>query len=193
MAECYTALSPGDPGNGHMPDQAQPHLDHPQEVGPVAAPEYSSAQVGDTSGDLPLSLFAYSPQTLALSWVKAPDSRTGGDIFQVSCMTRELMSIMVTLSGEAGLWPRARTKYLILVLCADLCGCFSLFDCIFLLKIYIFFQPFFPLVGLILSLVIIKCWKYHDAEVSCVSVLTSNQLYKKSHAFSKCKSQIDRF
>ena len=44
-----------------------------------------------------------------------------------------LTSIEAALSGEAGLWPGARIKRLVLVFHADWRGCFSLLGCVFLL------------------------------------------------------------
>lgn len=63
------------------------------------------------------------------------------------------------------------------------------------------FQLFFPLVGLILCLVVIKCWKHHNAVVHIetrnkkflVSVPTSSQFNVESYGFSKHRSQFDRF
>lgn len=67
-----------------------------------------------------------------------------------------------------------------------------------------YFQPFFHwlvLFCLWLLLVVIKCWKYHDAMVHIetrntkflVSVPTSSQLNVESYGFSKHRSQFDQF
>lgn len=141
---------------GRCPVNPQPTLGHPQGVG---APP--SAGVPSSPGGrclwrcLIFSLCLRSSVSGIVLDLRAWHQGRLGKPSRSPVRHRGLTSIEAALSGEAGLWPGARTKGLVLVFRADLCGCFSLLGYIFLLTKMI--SSPFPLVGLILSLVIIKC------------------------------------
>lgn len=118
------------------PAHTQPHLGHSQEVGPLAAPEYSSAQQPKWAIYHFLSLLA------ALRHWHCPGLRhlAPGPVGTSSRSPVWPCPSWAALSGKAWLWPRARIKCLILVLRANLSGRFSLLD---FLAIKNDFQPFF--------------------------------------------------
>lgn len=51
MAECYAALTPVDPGNGQVPDQAQPHLRRWGQLQPLSTAFFSTGWCYFVSSD----------------------------------------------------------------------------------------------------------------------------------------------